>query len=57
MGTLEAIEKKILNDTLFDSMLTEWVREYTVEENNELYVLLRWDESTRAEIAKEAVSY
>jgi hypothetical protein len=55
MGILEEIAEKILQDSLFDSSLAEWVRENAVEEGNALYVLLSWDDQTRKEIAKEAV--
>ncbi len=55
MGILEEIAEKILHDSLFDSTLAEWMRENSVDEGNELYLLLRYDEDTRVEIAKEAV--
>ncbi len=55
MKILEEIAEMILHDSLFDSALAEWVRENGVDEGNELYLLLRYDEGTRAEIAKEAV--
>jgi hypothetical protein len=55
MGILEEIAEMILHDSLFDSALAEWVRENGVDEGNELYLLLQYDEGTRAEIAKEAV--
>ena len=55
MRILDEIAEMILHDSLFDSALAEWVRENGVDEGNELYLLLRYDEGTRAEIAKEAV--
>jgi hypothetical protein len=57
MGILEEIAGMILHDSLFDSALAEWVKENDVDEGNGLYMLLRYDESTRAEIAKETVEY
>ena len=57
MGIVEDIETKILNDSLFDSMLAELVREHNMDTSSELYTLLAHDEQTRKEIAHEAVAY
>ena len=57
MGIVEEIEKKILNDSLFGSMLAELVREQNLEVSSELYTLLAHDERARKEIAHEAVTY
>ena len=59
MTILEDIAHEIVKvDSLFNSALAEWVLENAVDiQNDMLYMLLRYDDTTRAEIAKEAVEY
>jgi hypothetical protein len=56
MGILDEIAEKVINpNSLFDSALATW----TIEKNvtGELYTLLAYDETTRLEIANEAVKH
>jgi hypothetical protein len=57
MGILDEIASTILNDSLFNSALTEWVRVNHIDDNNSLYVLLSHDDRIRTEIAKTTVKY
>jgi len=51
----DEIVQSILHDSLFDSALASWMEENAVDGAGELYVMLAFDDSTRREIAYEAV--
>jgi hypothetical protein len=53
----DEIVEIILHDSLFDSALASWMEENAVDGAGELYVMLAYDDSTRREIAYEAVDY